>query len=87
MPQPFFSIVIPTRGRPELFRDALVSALWQDFDDSKLSLRITIMTARRKLYWTSLKKIIVSEALERTGCSICLSIGTLQLNMPVADMS
>jgi len=33
MPQPFFSIVIPTRGRPKFLRDALVSALRQDFDD------------------------------------------------------
>lgn len=30
---PFFSIVIPTRNRPKLFRDALQSALLQDFDD------------------------------------------------------
>jgi len=30
---PFFSILIPTRGRPDLLRDALVSALFQDFDD------------------------------------------------------
>jgi len=33
MTQPFFSIVIPTRGRPKLLRDALVSTLRQDFDD------------------------------------------------------
>ncbi len=33
MNTPFFSIVIPTRGRPELLRDALASALFQDFDD------------------------------------------------------
>ena len=32
-PKPFFSIVIPTKGRPQLLRDALKSALWQDFDD------------------------------------------------------
>lgn len=30
---PFFSIVIPTRNRPKLFREALQSALLQDFDD------------------------------------------------------
>jgi glycosyltransferase involved in cell wall biosynthesis len=30
---PFFSILIPTRNRPDLLRDALVSALFQDFDD------------------------------------------------------
>lgn len=30
---PFFSIIIPTRNRPDLLRDALVSALFQDFDD------------------------------------------------------
>lgn len=30
---PFFSILIPTRGRPDLLRDALASALFQDFDD------------------------------------------------------
>ena len=30
---PFFSIIIPTRNRPDLFRDALVSALFQDFND------------------------------------------------------
>lgn len=33
MAQPFFSIIIPTRGRPALLRDALISALKQDFDD------------------------------------------------------
>lgn len=33
MPPPYFSIVIPTRNRPDLLRDALSSALWQDFDD------------------------------------------------------
>ena len=30
---PFFSIIIPTRNRPDLLRDALVSALFQDFND------------------------------------------------------
>jgi len=30
---PFFSILIPTRGRPDLLRDTLDSALFQDFDD------------------------------------------------------
>lgn len=30
---PFFSIIIPTRNRPDLLRDALVSALFQDFYD------------------------------------------------------
>jgi glycosyltransferase involved in cell wall biosynthesis len=33
MNTPFFSILIPTRGRPDLLRDALVSALFQDFDN------------------------------------------------------
>ena len=33
MKPPFFSIVVPTRGRPELLRNALVSALRQDFED------------------------------------------------------
>lgn len=33
MNTPFFSILIPTRGRPDLLRDALASALFQDFDD------------------------------------------------------
>lgn len=33
MDVPFFSIVIPTRNRPRLFREALQSALLQDFDD------------------------------------------------------
>lgn len=33
MNTPFFSILIPTRGRPNLLRDALASALYQDFDD------------------------------------------------------
>lgn len=33
MDAPFFSIVIPTRNRPKLFREALQSALFQDFDD------------------------------------------------------
>lgn len=31
--RPFFSIVIPTRNRPDLLRDALTSAMLQDFDD------------------------------------------------------
>ena len=30
---PFFSILIPTRGRPDFLHDALASALFQDFDD------------------------------------------------------
>ena len=30
---PFFTIVIPTRDRPELFKDALESALAQEFED------------------------------------------------------
>jgi glycosyltransferase involved in cell wall biosynthesis len=30
---PFFSVVIPTRGRPHLLRDAIISALHQDFND------------------------------------------------------
>ncbi len=33
MKQPFFSIIIPTRGRPKYLRDAIVSALKQDFED------------------------------------------------------
>lgn len=32
-PQPFFSVVIPTRSRPVLLRDALWSAAHQDFPD------------------------------------------------------
>lgn len=30
---PFFSVIIPTRNRPDLFKDALQSVLLQDFDD------------------------------------------------------
>lgn len=30
---PYFSIIIPTRNRPHLLRDAIASALWQDFHD------------------------------------------------------
>ncbi len=33
MLNPFFSIVIPTRGRPRLLADAIASAVQQDFDD------------------------------------------------------
>lgn len=33
MDTPYFSIVIPTRNRPKLFRETLQSALLQDFDD------------------------------------------------------
>lgn len=33
MNTPFFSILIPTRGRPDLLRDAVASALFQEFDD------------------------------------------------------
>jgi glycosyltransferase involved in cell wall biosynthesis len=32
-PQPFFSVVIPTKDRPSLLRDALWSAVHQDFSD------------------------------------------------------
>ena len=34
--QPIFSIVIPTRDRPNLLRDAIQSALNQDFDDYEI---------------------------------------------------
>jgi hypothetical protein len=30
---PFFSVVIPTKNRPGLLRDAVHSAVWQEFDD------------------------------------------------------
>lgn len=33
MRTPYFSILIPTRGRPDLLRDAVASAIFQDFDD------------------------------------------------------
>lgn len=33
MKQPFFSIVIPTKNRPELLRDAITSVILQDFED------------------------------------------------------
>jgi len=33
MSTPYFSILIPTRGRPDLLRDAVASAIFQDFDD------------------------------------------------------
>lgn len=33
MRKPYFTILIPTRGRPSVLRDALVSALFQDFYD------------------------------------------------------
>lgn len=33
MPRPFFTILIPTRARPDLLRDSLESALCQDFED------------------------------------------------------
>ena len=36
MMQPFFSIVIPTKNRPNLLRDAILSVLWQDFQDYEL---------------------------------------------------
>lgn len=36
MNQPFFSIVIPTKNRPELLRDAISSVLLQNFDDYEL---------------------------------------------------
>jgi len=36
MNQPFFSIVLPTKNRPELLRDAISSVLWQNFDDYEL---------------------------------------------------
>ena len=36
MKQPFFSIIIPTKNRPELLRDAISSVLLQDFDDYEL---------------------------------------------------
>jgi len=34
--KPFFSIVIPTKNRPELLRDAISSVLLQNFDDYEL---------------------------------------------------
>ena len=36
MKQPYFSIVIPTKNRPEFLSDAISSALWQDFDDMEV---------------------------------------------------
>jgi glycosyltransferase involved in cell wall biosynthesis len=33
---PFFSIVIPTKNRPQLLKDAIQSVLWQDFNDFEL---------------------------------------------------
>ena len=36
MAKPFFSIVIPTKNRPELLRDAIRSVLLQNFDDYEL---------------------------------------------------
>ncbi len=33
---PFFSVVIPTKNRPVLLRDAILSVLWQDFTDFEL---------------------------------------------------
>lgn len=33
---PFFSIVIPTKNRPVLLRDAIQSVLWQDYTDFEL---------------------------------------------------
>lgn len=36
MKKPFFSIIIPTKNRPELLRDAISSVLLQDFDDYEL---------------------------------------------------
>lgn len=36
MNRPFFSIVIPTKNRPELLRDAISSVLLQNFDDYEL---------------------------------------------------
>lgn len=34
--KPFFSIIIPTKNRPELLRDAIASVILQDFDDYEL---------------------------------------------------
>lgn len=36
MNKPFFSVVIPTKNRPELLRDAISSVLLQNFDDYEL---------------------------------------------------
>lgn len=36
MADPFFSIVLPTKNRPALLRDAIKSVLFQDFDDYEL---------------------------------------------------
>lgn len=36
MAKPFFSIIIPTKNRPDLLRDAISSVLLQDFDDYEL---------------------------------------------------
>lgn len=34
--QPFFSIVIPTKNRPEYLKQSIQSVLWQDFDNYEL---------------------------------------------------
>ncbi|MFA6190599.1 MAG: glycosyltransferase [Candidatus Staskawiczbacteria bacterium] len=36
MKRPFFSVIIPTKNRPELLRDAISSVLLQNFDDYEL---------------------------------------------------
>lgn len=48
MNQPFFSIVIPTKNRPELLRDAISSVLLQNFDDYELIISDNFNDGRTK---------------------------------------
>jgi glycosyltransferase involved in cell wall biosynthesis len=48
MSQPFFSIVIPTKNRPELLGDTISSVLLQDFDDYELIISDNVNDARTK---------------------------------------
>lgn len=48
MSKPFFSIAIPTKNRPELLRDAILSVLLQNFDDYELIISDNFSDERTK---------------------------------------
>ena len=59
MAKPFFSIVIPTKNRPELLRDAIRSVLLQNFDDYELIVSDNFNDERTKKLLMNLRITII----------------------------
>lgn len=59
--QPFFSIIIPTRNRPELFEKALDSVTKQNFSDIEI---IIINDGSDNEFWGKYKQIIDSQSID-----------------------